>query len=86
MTRKLKQKKMGPQLHETLMGRKLIDHTLPDIAHQLERIANQMEKPADKIKLDRTIEFLEIVEALTTDPDTAGRIRSFFIKEGIWKQ
>jgi predicted nucleotidyltransferase len=66
------------------MGRKLIDHTLPDIAHQLERIANQMEKPADDKKVDKIIEFLETVEALTTDPATAGRIRSFFVKEGIW--
>jgi hypothetical protein len=32
-----------PELHETLMGRKLIEHTLPDIAHQLERIAVALE-------------------------------------------
>jgi hypothetical protein len=35
-------------------------------------------------KLDQTIEFLETVEALTTDPATAGRIRSFLVKEGVW--
>ena len=33
-----------PELHETLMGRKLIEGTLPDIAHQLERIAEALEK------------------------------------------
>lgn len=35
-------------------------------------------------KLDYTIEFLETIEALTTDPATAGRIRSFLVKEGVW--
>jgi hypothetical protein len=33
-----------PDLHETIMGRKLIEHTLPEIAEQLERIANALEK------------------------------------------
>ena len=33
-----------PQLHETLMGERLIKSVLPDIAHQLERIANALEK------------------------------------------
>ena len=33
-----------PELHETLMGRKLIEGTLPEIARQLERIANALEK------------------------------------------
>ncbi len=32
------------ELHETIMGRKLIEHTLPNIAEQLERIADAMEK------------------------------------------
>jgi hypothetical protein len=32
-----------PELHETLMGRKLIEGTLPDIAHQLKRIADALE-------------------------------------------
>lgn len=32
-----------PELHETLMGRKLIEGTLPDIAHQLKRIADVLE-------------------------------------------
>ena len=31
------------ELHETLMGRKLIEGTLPDIAKQLERIADALE-------------------------------------------
>lgn len=32
-----------PELHETLMGRKLIEGTLPEIARQLERIADALE-------------------------------------------
>lgn len=41
----------------------------------------------DKVNktLDRYVSFLELTEALTTDPQTAKRIREFLIKEGIWK-
>ena len=35
-----------PELHETLMGRKLIEGTLPEIARQLERIADTMQNRA----------------------------------------
>jgi len=31
------------ELHNTLMGKKLIEHTLPEIARQLERIADLLE-------------------------------------------
>jgi hypothetical protein len=31
-------------LHETIMGKRLIEGTLPDIAHQLKRIADSLEK------------------------------------------
>lgn len=33
------------ELHNTIMGKKLIEHTLPEIARQLERIADSLEKP-----------------------------------------
>jgi hypothetical protein len=41
-----------PELHDTLMGRKLIEGTLPEIAHQLKRIADALEtkKSPDQIK------------------------------------
>jgi hypothetical protein len=32
-----------PELHETLMGRRLIEGTLPEIAEQLKRIADALE-------------------------------------------
>lgn len=38
------------QLHETIMGRKLIEHTLPEILNQLKRIANSLEKLEAKDK------------------------------------
>ena len=33
-----------PQLHETLMGKRLIEGTMPSIARSLERIAKALEK------------------------------------------
>ena len=35
---------MSTELHNTLMGKRLIEGTLPDIAHQLKRIADSLEK------------------------------------------
>ena len=32
------------ELHNTVMGRRLIEHTLPEIARQLERIADALEE------------------------------------------
>lgn len=31
------------ELHNTVMGKRLIEHTLPEIARQLERIADNLE-------------------------------------------
>ena len=39
------------QLHETLMGRKLIEGTLPEIARQLKRIADSLEKQTEEEKV-----------------------------------
>lgn len=36
------------QLHETVMGKRLIEHTLPEIAKQLKRIADSLEKLESK--------------------------------------
>ena len=40
------------QLHETLMGRKLIEGTLPEIARNLKRIADALEKQTKEEKVD----------------------------------
>jgi hypothetical protein len=54
----------------------------PDQETDVDFFLNELDK-ANK-KLDYTIEFLELVEGLTTDPATAKRIRSFLVKEGVW--
>ena len=73
-----------PELHETLMGRKLIEGTLPNIAEQLKRIADVMENKAKDEDAKRVVEFLEYEEALTKDKETAGRIRILLKLMGIW--
>jgi hypothetical protein len=37
-------------------------------------------------KIDDLYQYIELLEALTEDKATAKRIRSFLVKEGIWKQ
>ena len=37
-------------------------------------------------KIDDLYDFIEVIEALTTDPATAKRIRSFLIQQGIWQK
>lgn len=66
------------ELHETLMGRKLIEGTLPDIAHQLERIANLLEKK-DKFSQIST-SFSLFVEAYPDDKELGKHIRSIYGK------
>jgi hypothetical protein len=36
------------ELHQTIMGRKLIEHDIPEISRQLKRIADSLEKILDK--------------------------------------
>jgi len=36
-------------------------------------------------KLKQLYDFIESIEALTKDPDTAARIRAFLVQEGIWQ-
>jgi hypothetical protein len=73
------------ELHETVMGRKLIEGTLPDIAIQLERIAKVMENNVKEDEASKKlIEFLEYEEALTKDKETAARIRTLLKLLKIW--
>jgi Holliday junction resolvase RusA-like endonuclease len=72
------------ELHETLMGKKLIEGTLPDIANQLKRIADTMEKATSDVDTKKVIEFLEYEEALTKDPKTATRIALLLKELNIW--
>jgi hypothetical protein len=55
-----------PELHETIMGRRLIEHTLPEIGRQLERIANVMEK--NNVELVKLKERYNTLSELDADP------------------
>jgi len=59
-----------PELHETLMGRKLIEGTLPEIARQLERIADILEQ--NKIK--------ELIKVHPNDQELGRHIREYYIR------
>lgn len=59
-----------PELHETLMGRTLIEHTLPEIAEQLKRIADIMEK--QKIK--------ELMQLYPNDGDLGRMVREYYTR------
>lgn len=104
-----------PELHETLVGRKFLEHDIPEIHEQISalnktlknsdisssliRIAEALEEKNKMLtrlheyrevgKLSNKIEllksFIEETEALTSDPETAKRIREFAIKQGLWK-
>ena len=41
-----------PELHQTIMGKRLIEHTLPEIARQLTRIADLLEEDVKKNRED----------------------------------
>jgi len=59
-----------PELHETLMGKKLIEHTLPEIARQLERIADALDD--DKIN--------KLIKLYPNDQDLGRHVREYYIR------
>lgn len=67
-----------PELHETLMGRKLIEGTLPEIARQLERIADSLERKqtTDQIK----IAFETYIKNYPNDAELGQNIRKLCLK------
>jgi hypothetical protein len=67
------------QLHETQMGVKLIEFTLPEIALQLKRIADALENkhdPADQI----TSAFQTFIKSNLNDQDLGKQIRHLYGK------
>ena len=66
-----------PQLHETLMGKKLIEGTLPDIARQLERIADALEGKQQPDQV--TSAFRSYLNSGENDQDILKKLRE------IWK-
>ena len=58
------------ELHETLMGRKLIEGTLPDIARQLERIADILDE--DRVR--------DLIKSFPNDADLGRHVREYYLK------
>ena len=62
------------ELHETLMGRKLIEHDIPEIAKQLKRIADSMdkiyqEKEEQKEKIEKGLQNIQYLKSIRLDDD-----------------
>jgi len=64
-----------PELHETLMGRKLIEGTLPEIARQLQRIADSLER-----KEESFIDVSELIKNTPNDTELGENIRKLWLK------
>jgi len=65
------------ELHETLMGRKLIEHTLPEIADQLKRIADALEDK--EIRTENAI--TNLITQFPNDVDLGKEIRKRWQKK-----
>ncbi len=65
------------QLHETIMGKRFIEHTLPEIALQLERIADSLEdKKADADQVSNA--YRSYVREFPNDADLGKAIRALW--------
>jgi len=68
---------MTPQLHDTMIGKKLIEGTIPDIAHQLKRIADILEsKQQDQV----TSAFKAYVNSGASDSEIVKQLREIWQK------
>jgi len=65
-----------PELHDTLMGRKLIEGTLPEIARQLERIADTLEKNQKPDQIRTAFEIY--INNYPNDADLGKKIRQLW--------
>jgi len=66
-----------PELHETLMGRKLIEGVIPDIARQLERIADALE--SKEIRTENAI--TNLITQFPNDGELGKQIRTRWQKK-----
>jgi len=66
-----------PELHETLMGRKLIEGVIPDIARQLERIADALE--SKEIRTENAI--TNLITQFPNDMELGKQIRTRWQKK-----
>ena len=76
------------ELHETILGRKVLEHDIPEIGKQLKRIADALENKNPSQKhvdfLQKFIDFLEYEEGFTKDNQTSLRIRKLLQENKIW--
>ena len=68
-----------PELHETMMGRRLIEHTLPEIAEQLKRVADALEN--NNVELIRLKERYKTLSELDADPKSTHHINRKVLAE-----
>lgn len=66
-----------PELHQTVMGQRLIEHTIPEIARQLERIADALENK--NLKGDQVSNaYRAYVKEFPNDADLGAAIRKLW--------
>lgn len=68
------------ELHETYMGRKLIEGTLPEIAIQLKRIADSMDKDNKAKYANLSSAMTTFVEGYSDDRELGKQIRHLYGK------
>lgn len=69
-----------PELHETLMGKKLIEGTLPEIALQLKRIADSMDKENKAKYANLSTAMAVFIEGYPDDKELGKQIRQLYGK------
>lgn len=67
-----------PELHDTLMGRKLIEGTLPEIARQLERIADALENKQTPDQVRSA--FLSFIDSGANDSEIIKQLKQLWQK------
>jgi hypothetical protein len=68
------------ELHETLMGKKLIEHTLPEIARQLERIADSLDKDNKHKYANLSTTMAVFIDGHPDDKELGKQIRQLYGK------
>ena len=69
-----------PELHNTIMGKKLIEHTLPEIARQLERIADSLDKENKGKYANLSSAMTMFIEGYSDDRELGKQIRQLYGK------
>lgn len=68
-----------PELHNTIMGKRLIEHTLPEIVRQLERIADALEQKKKEDEVSNTTSaFRNYINNYPDDKELGKKIRKIW--------